>query len=451
MTYAKTPARLPAALLVALVLSAGCSDITVPNYNQPSLEQLRQNPTRTGVTTAATGLLIGARSNLAGPNAYVSLLGILGRESYNFDGSEPRFITEMLVGPMSPSGAFGGNLWAARYQNIRNANIVMEAAELVPEFSAQEREAIRGFAKTMQALDFLLVINTRDANGAPVDVDRPLSAEPAPLVDRAGVLAHVIRLLNEADGHLAAAGSSFPFPLSSGFSGFSTPESFRQFNRALLARTQVYAGNYVEALTALQNSFVSRSEPLTRGVYHNYSSGSGETPNNLIAATIRAHPSIVADAEMQPGGAIDQRVQDKTASVPLLTQQGVGSDLGFTIYSSPSSPVPIIRNEELILLRAEARWFTNDREGALADLNFIRQSSGGLAPIGMPADDAEFVTELLRQRRYSLLFEGHRWIDLRRFGRLGTLPLDLPSHTRQERFPIPEAECLARGQATCQA
>lgn len=429
-----------ATLLGALSL-AGCGDLTVPDYNNPSIEDLRDNPTPAAVRAAATGLLVGARSNISAPNAYVSLLGILGRESYNFDPSDPRFITEMLAPELNPgSPAFGANLWSLRYRNIQNAQILLGAVEQVSEFSPAQREAIRGFAKTIMALDFLLVINTRDVAGVVIDVNRPLSEGPGELVDRATGLAHVVTLLDEAAAHLQAAGGSFPFPLSAGFARFNTPPTFLRFNRALKARAEVYRRQYASALTALQGSFVSTSTPLDVGAYHTYGTGSGETPNGLVASTLFAHPSVMTEAQRQPNGALDRRVQEKVVVVEPVTQQGFTSNLQFTLYDDPSDPVPIITNEELILLRAEAHWFTGDRPGALADLNFIRQQAGGLAPISMPATDEAFVTALLRERFYSLLFEGHRWIDLRRFGRLGT--------NWARKFPIPEAECLAREMPT---
>ena len=78
-------------------------------------------------------------------------------------------------------------------------------------------------------------------------------------------------------------------------------------------------------------------------------------------------------------------------------------------------------------------------------LDLIRTTSGGLAPYSGPVTQQALIDELLYNRRYSLLFEGgHRWIDLRRFGRLDELPMDLPAHNIQSRFPYPEAECLAR-------
>jgi hypothetical protein len=121
--------------------------------------------------------------------------------------------------------------------------------------------------------------------------------------------------------------------------------------------------------------------------------------------------------------------------------------LDYTTYSVRESAVPIIRNEELILLRAEARYFTGDIPGALADINTIRTVSGGLAPLTGFADQTAFIDELLYNRRLSLLFEGHRWVDMRRFGRLNQLTLDLPTHVVISELPVPQVECLSRALA----
>jgi hypothetical protein len=155
----------------------------------------------------------------------------------------------------------------------------------------------------------------------------------------------------------------------------------------------------------------------------------------------------------------DARVTRKTRKVagtagdPTGSAQGLASSFKYTIYTSPASPVSIIRNEELLLLRAEARFFTGNAVGAMEDLNRVRTISGGLMPIaGVPVSEMAFVDALLYERRYSLAFEGHRWIDLRRFGR--ELPLDIPTgegmHVRNVRYPLPLAECDARpGEPRC--
>jgi hypothetical protein len=432
----------------APIFLAGCGDgLLVPDYNNPSLEEL-QNPTPAIIAAAATGMLVGMRDEFDDRNGYISLVGIVGRESYNFDGADPRFITEMLEGQLNPSSpAFGGNLWVDRYRNIRHATITLEALDKVAAFSPAQKEATRGFLKTLQAHELLLVINTRDVNGVALDLDRAPTAAPAPLSTRVQGLTRVSQLLDEARTHLQAGGAAFPFPLSSGFAAFNTPATFLRFNRALKARVEVYRGQYAAALTALSESFLTLdATQFNLGAYHIFTTGAGDDVNELFdprpAPDILAHPSIVTDAQRRFTGELDLRVQRKIRTVTSRTVSFITTDKAFTIYGSLNASIPIIRNEELILLRAEANIGLGNMSAALPDLNFIRVNSGGLEPLSNAQQVS--LTELLRQKRYSLLFEGHRWIDLRRYNRLGDLPLDRANHTRNSAFPIPEAECLAR-------
>lgn len=86
------------------------------------------------------------------------------------------------------------------------------------------------------------------------------------------------------------------------------------------------------------------------------------------------------------------------------------------------------------------------RHRRFADIDFIRTNSGGLTASSLtPAStDQAFIDELLLQRRYSRLFEGRRWIDHRRFNRLGQLSLDQPNHWVAKVQPVTQAECLIR-------
>ncbi len=444
--------------LCAVVGLGACGGLDIPDLDNPSLDDFRDKPTRAAVLSASTGLLIGHRAGLAAQNGYVAELGVIGREAYIFDGADPRFVAELLGPALDPGGpAFGGNFWTNPYANIRNANTLLDGLEKVSNVSDAEKEAIRGFAKTMQALDFLVVINTRDINGAPIDVNRPVDAAPAPIVSKEEVLAHIATLLDEARVHLQNGGSRFPFALSSGFEsesrdaddGFDTPELFLKFNRAVKARVSVYQGRYQDALTALSESFLNPTKPLTMGVYNTYGEGSGETGGALDSPNIYAHPSIVTDAETQANSTeLDLRVLskvEKTDDPGSAADGALASEWIFIMYEDATAKVPIIRNEELILLRAEANIGLGQIPQAADDLNFIRVNSGGLAPRNdITADNA--LDELLKQKRYSLLFEGgHRWIDLRRYDRLDTLPRELdPSIAPHERFPIPASEMDAR-------
>src|SRR5207237_6043394 len=224
--------------------------------------------------------------------------------------------------------------------------------------------------------DYLNVVNTRDDLGAPIDVNIGPTDAPAPIVAKDVVLAHIVTLLDEGFTALGAGGTAFPFSVSPGFSSFSTPTDFAKFNRALKARVETYRGQYASALSALNASFLNTGAALSLGAYQSYSTGSGDTPNALFdpaGRAILAHPSIITDAETKPDGTLDARVLAKVSHLPdVHTVQGISTDLVFTIYTSNTSPIPIIKNEELILLRAEARFFTGDVAGALTDINFIR-------------------------------------------------------------------------------
>ena len=77
-------------IVLALALTS-CNDLIVADLNNPGLDQLSENPTRSAVLAATQGLFISARTGMATRAGYVSGLGIVGRESYNFDAADPRF------------------------------------------------------------------------------------------------------------------------------------------------------------------------------------------------------------------------------------------------------------------------------------------------------------------------------------------------------------------------
>jgi hypothetical protein len=441
--------------LAGMLSLAGC-DLEVENLNNPGLDQLEDEPTPSKVASACTGLLIGTRAGTAAAIGYVSQLGILGRESYNFDAADPRNVGEMLAGQLSPASPYGGAFWGGPYTNIRLANITLAAAAQVPEFTEEEQSGISGYVHTIQALDLWRVITTRDDIGAVIDTDRPID-ELGEIVPKDEVYAYIADLLDTAADELAGGGDAFPFPLTSGFAGFDTPATFATFNRALRARVAAYEEDYEGVDAALAESFINEEAAsvgdLEVGTYHTFGTGTGDVTNGLINPNIYAHQSLVDDAQAN-GDAPDDRLARKVTQVAEEDAggaQGLSSDLKFTMYS-PTAPVPIIRNEELILLRAEAAWGQGDLAAAIADLNLIRTVSGGLAPLADDLSADEVEDEILYNRRYSLMFEGgHRWLDARRFGRIEDLPLDLPEHFRNVRYPVPQAECDGRpDEAACE-
>src|SRR5256885_440341 len=89
----------------------------------------------------------------------------------------------------------------------------------------------------VNALATGLLIDAHDVNGVGPDADRPLGDSPGPIVPSLDTAyTFVEALLDDAQTHLAAGGTAFPFKLGTGFTGFDTPATFSKFNRALRAR-----------------------------------------------------------------------------------------------------------------------------------------------------------------------------------------------------------------------
>ena len=101
--------------------------------------------------------------------------------------------------------------------------------------------------------------------------------------------------------------------------------------------------------------------------------------------------------------------------------------------------MPIVRNEELILIYAEANIQTNNFTEAVKAINEIR-SKHGLPNYSGALTQSALINEMLYERRYSLYMEGHRWIDIRRYNMLNTLPLDRPGDDVWSEFPLPVSE-----------
>jgi hypothetical protein len=435
-----------ALLLLGVLTSAGCSFDLSTNPNSP--DPIGENPSRTELAVAANGMLIAFRTDFAD---FALDLGIIGREVYRFDGSDPRFTAELLLGPLDPgSDAFGGDHWADEYAAIRGGNLILAVVPTAADLTAEEQSATAGYVKTIQALNYLIVLNAHTQDSIPIVTDTSVTAPPAPFQTRTAVFAHVASLLDGALADLQAGGAAFPFGLPPGFDGFDTPATFAQFNRGLRARVAVYTDDFAGALTALASSFVDAPGSLDLGVYMDYGTGPGDLPNPLSIDPQQgenfAHPSLETGAQLQVDGVTpDQRFVDKIVPRPISSNNGLTSDLGWIRYPSPGTPIPIVKKEELILLRAEANIGLGDLPAALPDINTVRQTSGNLSALTDLGTPEAALDELLYNKLYSLMFEGaHRWIDARNNGRLDQLPVDRTTDIVFPTLPIPTDETLPR-------
>jgi starch-binding outer membrane protein, SusD/RagB family len=453
--------------LAGAVAFAGCADFDVLNTNAPTVETLTGSPTRAILARAATGIFSQTFNDIG---TEIQFYALYGREGYNLLGNDPRETGEQIRGPADPTGRNSG-IWTGPYSAIRTINTYLTAVGSATDLSAAEVRASQGFAKTMKAWHIHRLAVRTGQLGIPVDVDRPITAEPAPFVSFTVAMETASALLDEALADLQAGGTAFPFAMAPGYTGFGTPATFAQFNRALAAKVLVHRATFVnctgcwaQANTALNASFVTDAGlpgSLATGVYYQYSATAGEPANPvsepLTNDRLWAHPSLISGAQLQAGGAPDRRLTDKIMdagrSKNLNDLIGTHKPVLFNATANRANAnlgaaIPWITNEELLLLRAEIRWHNGDRPGAIADIDRIRVHAGGLPPTALTAASADdaFITELLYNRLYSLMWtQGTRWIDARRYGRLAQLPIDRPGDSHYTNMIVPAGECDSRG------
>ena len=313
-----TIAKLSHLALVLGVIGAGACNYDIANPNTPDV--IGENPNRSQVAATANGILIATRADVAD---WALDGAIFGREAYRIDPSDPRFAQEMMQGPLDPgSSAFGGDHWGEEFAAIRTANDLLAVIGTASALSAEEQSAVMGFARTLQAYNFLIILDAHSQDSIPIDVGTDVTAAPAPF----GTNAARVRSRRESAGpgasaDLTAAGTSaFPFSLPGGFAGFNTPATFIKFNRALRAREAVYRGDFAGALTFLAASFYTPAPPLDLGVYMDFSAGPGDFANPLAIDPQNSRefrPSLASHA-----GAAAARRRIRTCGSPRSLSYG---------------------------------------------------------------------------------------------------------------------------------
>jgi hypothetical protein len=405
------------------------------DLNGETIEDLTKNATQAQLNNLVSGTESGMRTSL---NFYLDDVSIIGRETYRFSNSEPRYVLDLL-------GANGATLngsnfyitfpWAARYAVVKNCNILAQAANNSSLISSTQKAGYIGFARTIKAYQLLLNLNLTYNNGIRVNVADPTHL--GPFVSYANGLAAISSLLDSAKTDLSGATISFQL---AGFTGLDDAAGLTKFNRALAARVSLYQQKWQTALDDVNASFFNLNGSFNTGVYHIFGTGSGDQlnpvfiPQNQTGEVRVAHPSFAAD--IAPG---DDRINKTSLRTSPASLSGLSSNRDVWLYTSSTAPVGIIRNEELILIYAEANIQLNNLATAVNAINIIRNGHG-LANYSGAVTQSALITEMLQQRRYSLFFEGHRWIDLRRYNLLGTLPIDRPGDQVWSEFPLPVTE-----------
>jgi|HubBroStandDraft_6_1064221.scaffolds.fasta_scaffold30123_2 hypothetical protein len=440
-----------------MVFGAGaCNTDPVSNLNQvkPGTDHESNNELLEGVLYY-TRLQLGNQ---------VIMFASFSRDAMNFTTTDNEFIT-MWGGdatPISNSRFYGTANWTNWFTAIRQSQQLIAALpNAVPAYSAGDLAKYKGIIYTIEAYAYMNAEYTKDTLGLPYNGPLGDVNTPAPILCARDAWKAIVALLDSGETQLNVDQSpGLPLPLPSGFAAVSaqaspstTPGSFAAFNRALAAKANLElayaiarspggtpptptavgspdAAALTRADSALHASALYNPAlvaPPTAGdftealaVYQNFSGASGDIANpyqGTYQTTSYVLNEALADIE-----AGDQRlvkIITPTDSAGTPYAPGVAAFAALGMYQTPSSPMPMIRNEELNLFEAQIRLGLNDIPGAVNAINIVRQQAGGLTPISAAGQTYFTVrNQILHELRASTLGEpnGDRVSAIRDYG-----------------------------------
>lgn len=455
----------------AALLATGCEKLEYQrDPNNPTVESVLQNATRVQIAQLGVGVQSVMRN---GHFSFYTWSGSIGREVVYFAKTESRYYRELQGGIPIDNAGIMYDWWFSFNQTRRRAEILLQSAQNTSALSDAEKNAVKGYARTVQAYVMLNALNMSGPAGIRTSYSDLASPgdllKPGCFKTYAEGLAYVKGLVEEGKTALAAGGGLFPFTMV-GHAGFTTPATYLRFNRAVAARVALYGEDWAGVLSALSESYMDLNGSMNAGPQFTYSTTAGDVVNPMWQAIEEQNAitlvqaGFVAQAEagdnrvfgtpigVDAAGTSRVRLRTTPAAPPNYPNMAYE----YQAYRTNTSPITIIRNEELLLLYAEAKI----RQGGanLADaviaLDKVR-TAAGLQPLAVakPAvigSQTLLIDELLNQRRYGLFMQGHRWFDMRRYNRLNQLPLDVTGHQVYTNFPKHRQEADWDAANSCQ-
>ncbi len=355
---------------------------------------------------------------------------------------------DMFIPSTTHQGIY--NYWLANYNNIRNANVVLQKLGVVYDFSTgtisfadinipiqdEDRKQLAGEAMFIRAYHYFNLVRLF---GGVFLVHEPITPAVAKTMNRASV-ADIYKLI-EADLSTAAA-SMKPYTWSQ-IPNEDRGRATTWAAKGLLAKAYLTQGKKTEALTllndvrnnsghALLNNYADvfsianemNAEIIFAVRYKAGGLGLGSPFANTFAPLGSGSNVINGDGDGMnyPTSELDTLTNGDLRKPTLIGTYGTGNATKWyvTKYLSPVTLVddaendwPVLRFADILLMIAEAQGYS---QSSIDLINLVRARTG-LAPYTMfdLTNVAEFEQALSLERRIEFAFENQRWFDLVRF------------------------------------
>lgn len=394
---------------------------------------------KTSAQTAVRGLY----RALGSDNYYGSLFqtfGYLSGDNIQWTGSQA-VIQQFISHAVTADNANVATVWSGIYVTINRANQIIDKIPALADssFSTADRNALLGEAYFVRGLSYFDLARTW--GGVQLVLKPTVTINDTKGIRRstlAETYAQVFSDLQTSATLLAETTNRYRATRKTAWALLSRYYLYQQkWDSAIFYSTRLIddATNYKllkpysaffanNALATAESIFeISYSATNTNG-HRNY----WQPPAN--GGTRQWAPNDALVSLLNAGG-------NRNTAI-AVTNQGLW--YGNFYYRSPATdPAYILRIAEQYLIRAEARAQRNELEGALADLNAVRDRAGLTA--STVTTQSEILLAIENERRLEFAFEPHRWYDLVRTGRAATV-LDVTDEKRYL-LPIPIAEINA--------
>ena len=436
--------------LLILLLSAGaCQEVLEPKPVDLLVDELVLNeiadvqPVRLGMYNA-----------LRGTAAPTVIAGDFTADYVQFNGTFNDY-RELSTKQITAANGAVDLLWQSLYRTIYVANFMLENLPKVTGVPEATRKQVLAEARFLRGWANFIGTNTYGDIPQVTTTDQAANRTIGRTA-KAAILASVLADFEAAlvDLPNVAAGST----------NATTNAAFlNKVNcRAALARYYLYQRNWTKAeelassvissgVYGLETNYVDvvtkdfpRESILEVG--YNLTDDPGTSTfglNNVFAGRREVIPSNQLVLSL-----VSTEAGTRRETISFSTLNLRGNDNGWTVQkygtaSAENNNIVLIRLAEMYLIRAEARAQLGRQTGttgAVADLNVLRARAK--APAITTTVQADVLLAVERERVYELAFEGHRWYDLIRTGRVQAVMTAFSPNwnSRYERWPIPQTE-----------
>lgn len=418
-------------LLSAVLLNSGCKkfvEVESPR-NQLVTEKTFSND------GTATSAVVGLYNRMMNTNLYFMngalsvYLGLSSDELYNTSSNTDvdQFTNNSLL---ANNGIIKSNFWSEAYSRIYHANAIIEGLDKSKTLTDSVRRQLKGEALFVRALFYFYMVNLFGdlplVMSTDYEYNSKLARSPA-----AEIYTQIITDLTSAQTLLPA------YYLTTGSFLKDRVRANKWAAKALLARVYLFKKDWANAeamasdviasglfsLESLDNIFLAASPgeailqflPAASSSRNSAEGGAFIPSSNSVKPPYVITPSLLNSFEPNDGRRkkwIDSsKVGNPQTTYYYPKKYKVRSATAKTEYEM------ILRLAEQYLIRAEARAEQNNITGSRSDLNRIRNRAG--LPDTDASDQGALLVAIEKERRMEFFAEcGHRWLDLKRYGKM---------------------------------